>query len=1539
MDSFIGNAISAWSDSFDSSSLPSSGSEQFLFFLCFLQYAVIYNMQSQARVSCIGTKKNMNNEFQRTILHDILDKALNKYIFQNHSFQCKCLASVWILYSTKLDMQYNELQKIFDHHDSTGHGALNVLVTNPIDRDILQKLCSLAIDIDIANTDSNAMNCFPLILKGLHTWISDSCAESSSSSNELKNSFSDVCAKQICNAVQRLVQQGKENFTCVAETCVELVNIVKQSFVWCDENKWNLSSNEFVYKYTSAILSARVIKLDGVRSDKVFDTKLIISFLTSMSNCLQEIWFRHCDICTTGHGSGGETLPLSRGKLSSFIMAISYAAVVISGLGDLFIFGGISGHPLVVSILYLSCKLLDICNSNDSNSGEVSSADITKLRKRMVSSVVASSSIQSDQFDAVVQLFTSTNNLKTNCNHLAAHNSIEYEVLVGLFEHKSYILPLLEKDHSDKNLKNMCQNLSCLCDSLICGVSETYHELRVILEYQKQMCIPYNATTHTLLTLNSTEYLNQKDRLHNYINTTWCPHQAHAKKGSNSKKTSSTSSSNDRNKAKASTCCAVNYGIAFHAYSLLLSWNLSTRKNNNVGVDLFQEKDKERERDEEENKNNREDGVKGWVKEGFKEGDGGGEGDEELLLKAVVMWTMIMNSETANNLIMDTSLFMFAEDTTQMFYLLLLSGSLSSIEFILEKMSNSSKFKRRLDYSSPSFQDSYLQMLCIYQAFAMYNNIDFSCESILPLGDSNYLSPAFEYLYFLKCTTRNTDDKIDIENQAEKVFQFCRTMKLNTLSCWVAMATARIGLLVVGDLLVALNWCKKCLLVTGNSSSGIQLCTIYPYFESILLHADLHEMSGSLDRSTNYIAMGTSISRCAFGEVLIDIHNLHSLRFWHRMGSAKVSYAASALQSIKKRSKGLIVRDIDFDIPLVQYNNRKLLNEYSRLVGICSDVILGILDGDKRLTTSLEKACAIRYQYSYWGNGLKYVTALPEIYRRQHNEIVSENFSSKTILLSNFNTAKQDRSESKETPVIDRRYFDILRDLRRRKAVNFLQTDSVSSIIPFVLGAASCSVSIDTSLENVSESGKERNKEFMDCVDIITSACDTEYTSTSPQLDLIENMLDSSVDERGGGVLSCFITLEHSKKVLLIGNKFSGCQALVAALPIYDAVCELVLRWNVLLDTNKSQLQNSFPGKASEITERQKEDWWEGRRSLDQNLQQFLVDLENSIGVWRVLFSSESSTKRVWFVDISDIIHVELLTFLRSCDTVSSFDTSNNTCNSIVQNIMTWLRFILCSNCELTTIEKHNIISVVLVAMCEKLSIKCNMSELSGAINRIIGHTEKEKSSDVVDNRVITTSVAPIYPTKDSLEAMKVTDLKQLLKDYKLATVGKKSDFVQRLDAYYSAQAIETKAVNQDEPKDEGSSSSSKESDNESVQYPHIVFIIDETLQKIPWEQIPCLRCRRCSRTPSLSLYLTLLCKYSNKEKARVVPLPNRSKEEKAHNATSSLVNVGKCWYVIDPDSNLAATRETMVHFLQPYIQKWKWEGFVGVKPPEEAVK
>ena len=131
-----------------------------------------------------------------------------------------------------------------------------------------------------------------------------------------------------------------------------------------------------------------------------------------------------------------------------------------------------------------------------------------------------------------------------------------------------------------------------------------------------------------------------------------------------------------------------------------------------------------------------------------------------------------------------------------------------------------------------------------------------------------------------------------------------------------------------------------------------------------------------------------------------------------------------------------------------------------------------------------------------------------------------------------------------------------------------------------------------------------------------------------------------------------------------------------------------------------------------------------------------------------------------------------------------------------------------------------------------------------------------------------------------------------------------------------------------------------------------VILILDETLQRLPWESTPLLRGRAVSRCPSLDYVRAALVARKEKDKGKGVkptlgkgrggggskPAPLAGPVAAA--AAEAAVPSGPGYYLLDPEANLPNTRAT----LQPALARLndssrQWSGTVGEAPGEALLR
>ncbi|XP_077185241.1 separin isoform X2 [Paroedura picta] len=99
----------------------------------------------------------------------------------------------------------------------------------------------------------------------------------------------------------------------------------------------------------------------------------------------------------------------------------------------------------------------------------------------------------------------------------------------------------------------------------------------------------------------------------------------------------------------------------------------------------------------------------------------------------------------------------------------------------------------------------------------------------------------------------------------------------------------------------------------------------------------------------------------------------------------------------------------------------------------------------------------------------------------------------------------------------------------------------------------------------------------------------------------------------------------------------------------------------------------------------------------------------------------------------------------------------------------------------------------------------------------------------------------------------------------------------------------------------------------------HLVLVLDKHLQRLPWENIPCLKSQTVTRLPSLRFLLS----YSLTKKYREESVLNRG------------INAGRAFYVLNPQRNLSGTEKMFRDWFQ---SEPGWMGVVGEAPATDQV-
>jgi Peptidase family C50/SAP domain len=456
---------------------------------------------------------------------------------------------------------------------------------------------------------------------------------------------------------------------------------------------------------------------------------------------------------------------------------------------------------------------------------------------------------------------------------------------------------------------------------------------------------------------------------------------------------------------------------------------------------------------------------------------------------------------------------------------------------------------------------------------------------------------------------------------------------------------------------------------------------------------------------------------------------------------------------------------------------------------------------------------------------------------------------------------------------------------------------------------------------------------------MLAAACCNESKALNDVAHILKHRFKISPS---GADAVCFAAIEPVTKQLLLG-RWDESGSSVTALPVACELNALVLDWTACMEASKALLHRTVDtAQVAKWTDSDRRAWWSERAASDAQIESLLFKLEALLGPFKFLLSGDRG--------------------LPSLDGAMGKQRGVFTPNPNSGHAQT---------------EKP-----------------CKNSKNSNT---------DEMASKMEDEDLL-----------DALNALKVTELRQQLKESKLSVIGKKSELISRIQEFKSKnknrsldvcmyedpqsvivrsvsrpdasisstggaecqpvgpkvgkkvniklKPTEDKGVEVDAEARNAESMGTKLNGFHDAALGHTVLILDETLQQIPWEVLPCLRSRVCSRMPSFALLLHMLTRHQNPQTSQTHhnnadlsdPDTARSRNDHAdlgppcRNMPNSRIEapgavrtskLQHTWYVLDPEGNLPATRATMSAFLQPYVEQYGWMGYTGEIPSEEAAK
>lgn len=124
-----------------------------------------------------------------------------------------------------------------------------------------------------------------------------------------------------------------------------------------------------------------------------------------------------------------------------------------------------------------------------------------------------------------------------------------------------------------------------------------------------------------------------------------------------------------------------------------------------------------------------------------------------------------------------------------------------------------------------------------------------------------------------------------------------------------------------------------------------------------------------------------------------------------------------------------------------------------------------------------------------------------------------------------------------------------------------------------------------------------------------------------------------------------------------------------------------------------------------------------------------------------------------------------------------------------------------------------------------------------------------------------------------------------------------------------------------------------------------VVLVLDEELQAIPWEGLPCLRGRAVTRVPAVPFVFSALAARWDGHDDRIAPSRKTSSKKVAGMGSEQMwqpsrdgVRLSRGYYVLDPEANLPHTRKQLGPVFEGIEGRLGWSGVKGKVPTEEAM-
>jgi hypothetical protein len=742
--------------------------------------------------------------------------------------------------------------------------------------------------------------------------------------------------------------------------------------------------------------------------------------------------------------------------------------------------------------------------------------------------------------------------------------------------------------------------------------------------------------------------------------------------------------------------------------------------------------------------------------------------------------------------------------------------------------------------------------------------------------------------------------------------------QVSLLCSWICLVASKVLMICWMKHKLAIAWAKKALSYLAEEKNikkpTLSICTpgsLLVRFESMLLISELYEQMGQFDRCVPYLSEARSIATATKSlegiNYLEVIYSLHAVRIWERTDSNRFSHCIELLQTFsrcKDYTRPFLIRScLDFITYALEGNSEDAFDRSTPFFRyICFQYDTFRIEGCTSRTIQLEKFHTSLHPSAR--------------YRLMMYLLSSEALIHLTLpLLSNSYGGALTKPQDETMFHIVNDFldvFDVVRYLSRKMSLEVMRNArDERGIMSILLQANSCSTSIVPWRDDLASLAGG-----------LLPALQSHCKTLQRKRQIIHTL--------------CY---EKYHGYLLIGRNCDE-DSYCVALP--TSVSNLETVWGNLLKENSLQLTQTLDAAdVNQWSESRKKEWWIQRQRLDEDMKSFTVELQEKIGIWRCLFTALPANKNE-----TDNMEKLIINSINWSDIISDA-TSPQLKYQPTESLLRWIVLVIfsCDSTFLTQPISKNEAILLLENIFSSFSLKCkgsNFRWVETLIDTFLGRHEE---------KITPTSIRS--ENKETYENLNVNELKLKLKTIGLQTTGKKIDLISRLTEYdHQKQTLKAEI---------------QATKIQPLHYLNHIIVLDEILQTFPWENIPVLTGRMCSRIPNLFVLENILhysadsstmtnaleqktselairsVKKQNKNKStdtddRLTEATKLSKKD-VFSDISLAVPLSRCWYCIDPDNNLARTRDTMASFIEPVGRNLGWQGWIGSKPTESEVR